>query len=47
MGRVKLGNPNAQRNNNARKMEKISEISKHGSYAEREAMKIENNQTKR
>lgn len=47
MGRTKLGNPNAQRNSNARKMEKQSKIAKEGSYAEIEAQKMENNQIKR
>jgi hypothetical protein len=47
MGRVKKGNPNAQRNNNAKKMEEFSDIMKKGSYAEREEAKMENNQLKR
>lgn len=47
MGRTKLGNGNAQRNSNARKMEKISEVAKKGSYAENEAVKLENNIIKR
>ena len=47
MGRQKLGNPNSQRNNNARKMKKQSEIAHSGSYSEIEAQKMQNNQTKK
>ncbi|WP_304977330.1 hypothetical protein [Alkalihalobacillus sp. AL-G] len=41
MGRQKKGNANAQRNNNAKKMQKRSEKAHMASYAEAEQKKME------
>lgn len=40
LGRQKKGNPNAQRNNNAKKMEKRSQDTEFANYAEVEAEKM-------
>ncbi|WP_260412206.1 hypothetical protein [Alkalihalobacillus sp. TS-13] len=41
MGKQKKGNPNAQRNNNAKEMEQRSKAAKMPSYAENEVKKME------
>ncbi|WP_458412892.1 hypothetical protein ACNQFZ_19090 [Schinkia sp. CFF1] len=47
MGRSKNANPNAMRNNNAKRMEERSRIEKLGSYAEQELEKLESHQIKK
>ncbi|HHY73510.1 MAG TPA: hypothetical protein GX497_09850 [Bacillus bacterium] len=47
MGRSKNANPNAMRNNNAKRMEERSRIAKSGSFAEQEIAKLESHQIKK
>lgn len=47
MGRSKNANPNAMRNNNAKRMEERSHIAKFASYAEQEIDKLESHQIKK